>query len=81
MDELTAAVALLGPDVQRYVTVLASFMVVFRTAFQRPMEPQTLLRAKAAFANLSAVQQDNFRGLAQWFRLSGYASPCELDAG
>lgn len=81
VDELTAAVALLGPDVQRHVTVLTPFMVVFRTAFQRPMEPQTLLRAKAAFANLSAVQQDNFRGLAQWFRLSGYALPCDLDAG
>ncbi|MGP1628428.1 MAG: hypothetical protein ACTS5V_00695, partial [Giesbergeria sp.] len=65
--------------VQRHVTVLAPFIVVFRTAFGRVMDPQTLLRAKAAFAGLSTVQQDNFRALTQWFRLSGYALPCDLD--
>ena len=80
--ELTAAVALLGrPGVQRHVTVLAPFMVVFRTAPERQMDAQTLLRAKAAFASLSAAQKDDFRGLAQWFRASGYALPCDLEAG
>ena len=79
VDELTAAVALLAPDVQRHVTVLAPFMVVFRTAFQRAIDVPTLQRAKAVFATLSPVQQDDFRGLAQWFRLSGYALPCDLD--
>lgn len=81
VEELTAAVALLGKDVQRHVTVLAPFMVVFRTAFQRPLDPQALLRAQAAFAHLSAAQQSNFRGLAQWFRCSGYALPCDLAMG
>ena len=81
VEELTAAVALAGPDVQRHVTVLAPFMVVFRTASERLVDAQALLRAQAAFARLSAVQQDDFRGLAQWFRASGYALPCDLEAG
>lgn len=79
VEELSAAVAPLGPDVQRHVTVLAPFLMVFRSAFQRPMDPQTLQRAKEAFANLSAAHQDNFRSVANWFRISGYALPCALD--
>lgn len=79
VEELSAAVAPLGPDVQRYVTVLAPFLVVFISAFQRPMDPLTLQRAKEEFANLSAVQQDNFRNIASWLRRSGYALPCDLD--
>lgn len=78
VEELTSAVALLGPDVQRHVTVLAPFIVVFRTAFQRAIDAPTLQRAKAAFATLSSEQQGDFRGLAQWFRLGGYALPCDL---
>jgi SAM-dependent methyltransferase len=78
VDELTAAVAVLGPDVQRHVTALVPFFVVFRTAFQRPLDAPTLQRARDAFANLSATQQSNFRGVANWFRLSGYRVPCEL---
>ena len=65
VEELTAAVALLGLDVQRHVTVLAPFMVVFRTALQRPIDSQALLRAQASLAALSSMYQDNFRGLAQ----------------
>lgn len=79
VEELSAAVAPLGPDVQRHVTVLAPFLVVFKSAFQRPMDPQTLQRAKEAFAQLSATHQENFRSVASWFRVSGYALPCELD--
>lgn len=79
VEELSVAAAPLGPDVQRHVTVLAPFLMVFRSAFQRPMDPQTLQRAKEAFANLSAAHQDNFRSVASWFRVSGYALPCELE--
>ena len=78
VEELSAAVAPLGPDVQRHVMVLAPFIVVFRSAFQRPMDPPTLQRAREAFANLSAAHQDNFRHVANWFRVSGYALPCDL---
>ena len=79
VEELSAAVAPLGPDVQRHVTVLAPFLMVFRSAFQRPMDPQTQQRAKDAFAHLSAAQQNNFRSLANWFRISGYVLPCDPD--
>jgi ubiquinone/menaquinone biosynthesis C-methylase UbiE len=78
VEELTAAVAPLGSDVQRHVTLLAPFMVVFRSPFQRPMDPPTLQRARAVFADLSAAQQSNFHGVTHWFRGSGFALPCDL---
>lgn len=78
VDELTAAVAVLGPDVQRHVTALAPFMVVIRSAFQRPLDAPALQRARDAFASLSDAQQDNFRAVVNWFRLSGYPLACEL---
>jgi ubiquinone/menaquinone biosynthesis C-methylase UbiE len=79
VEELSAAVAPLGQDVQRHVTALAPFIVVFRSAFQRPFDPQTLHRAKQAFAKMPATQQENLRNMARWFRLSGYALPCDFD--
>lgn len=79
VEELSAAVVPLGPQLQRHVTLLAPFIVVFRSAFQRPIDPQTLQRVKDAFAKLSATQQDNFRGVVSWFRISGYALPCDMD--
>ena len=79
VQELTAAVAPLGPDVQRHVTLLAPFIVVFRSAFSRELDAPTLQRAKQAFANLSPAHQDNFRSVANWFRVSGYPLPCDLD--
>jgi len=72
VEELTSAVAVLGPDVQRHVTALVPFMLVFRSAYQRPLDAPAVLRAREAFASLSATQQSNFRGVANWFRLSGY---------
>jgi arsenite methyltransferase len=78
VEELTAAAAVLGPDVQRHVTVLTPFMVVFRSAYQRPLDASALQRAREAFASLSASQQSNFRGVADWFRLSGYPMPCDM---
>jgi hypothetical protein len=78
VEELASAVAVLGPDVQRHVTALVPFFVVFRTAFQRPLDALALQRAREAFANLSAAQQSNFRGVANWFRVSGYPLACEM---
>jgi len=78
VDELTAAVAPLGSNVQRHVTVLAPFIVVFRSTSQRPMDLPTLQRAKEAFAKLSPSQKNNFRSVANWLRGSGFALPCDL---
>jgi ubiquinone/menaquinone biosynthesis C-methylase UbiE len=79
VEELSAAVAPLGSDIRRHVTVLAPFLIVFRSAFQRPIDAKTLQRAKAAFAKLPPALQDNFRNVARWFRISGYALPYNLD--
>jgi SAM-dependent methyltransferase len=79
VDELTAAAAVLGSGVQRHVMMLAPFMVVFRSAFQRPLDAPALRCARDAFASLSATQQSNFRGVADWFRMSGYPLACEMD--
>jgi len=78
VEELSAAAVLLGPDMQRHVTMLASFLVVLRSAFQRPMDPQTLQRAKDAFATLSPAHQHNFRSVSIWFRRSGYTLPYDV---
>jgi ubiquinone/menaquinone biosynthesis C-methylase UbiE len=79
VQELSAAVVQLGPDVQRHVTALAPFIMVFQSALQRPLDGPTRQRAKQAFANLPTTQQHNFHSLASWFRLSGYPLPCNLD--
>lgn len=78
VPELSAAMAPLGPDVHCHVTLLAPFIVLFRSAFRRPLDAQALQRAKEAFASLSVANQNNFRNLARWFRTSGYALPCDL---
>jgi ubiquinone/menaquinone biosynthesis C-methylase UbiE len=78
VEEFTAAAAPLGSNVQRHVTVLAPFFVVFRSSFQRPIDLPTLQRAKEAFAKLSPAQKNNFRSVANWFKGSGYALPCDL---
>jgi len=76
--EFTTAAATLGNAVQRHVTALAPFLVVFRSAYLKPLDDATLQRARAAFAKLSPTQQSNLRSLCHWFRLSGYPLACEL---
>jgi SAM-dependent methyltransferase len=78
VQEMTSAVAVLGPNVQRHVTALAPFLMVFRSAYQKPLDSATLQRVRAALAKLSPTQQANLRGLCHWFRLSGYPLACEL---
>jgi ubiquinone/menaquinone biosynthesis C-methylase UbiE len=78
VEELSTAVDSLGLHVQRHVTALAPFIVVFRSAFQRPFDALTLQRAEEAFAKLPLTQQDNLRNVARWFEISGYALPCKF---
>lgn len=79
VEELSAAVAQLGPGVRHHVTVLAPFMVVFCSALRCSPDPQKLQNAKDAFAKLPAVQQINFRNVVRWFRAGGFAFPYELE--
>jgi len=78
VQELTAAVSVLGSDVRRHVMALAPFMVVFRSAFQRSLDAPALQHVRVAFASLPTAQQSNFRGVADWFRLSGYSLACQI---
>jgi arsenite methyltransferase len=78
VEELSAAVAGLRTEMPRYVTALAPFIVVFRSAAGRDLDVPTLERISAMYAGLSPQQQDNFRGLANWFRVSGLKLPCAL---
>jgi ubiquinone/menaquinone biosynthesis C-methylase UbiE len=79
VQELSAAAAKLESGTQPYATALAPFMVVLRSAFQRPLDAATLQRAKAGLAHLSALQQHNFHNLANWFRMGGYPLCCVLE--
>jgi arsenite methyltransferase len=79
VQELTAAVTMLEPGTRPYATVLAPFMVVLRSAFQRALDVDTLQRAKTAVAHLSAPQKQNFHNIANWFRMGGYPLCCVLE--
>lgn len=79
VDELSGAVEVLGPDVVRHATLLAPFMVVFKTAARRKLDAETQHLADEMYRQLSVMQQDNFQALALWFRSGGFDLPCTLD--
>jgi SAM-dependent methyltransferase len=76
--ELSGAAAVLGPGVARYATPLAPFMVVFRSAARRELDPAASRLMREAYAHLSGPQRRDFRVLARWFRVAGLGLPCEL---
>jgi len=78
LAELSSAAAVLSAGVLRFVTPLAPFMVVFKSAPRRALDPATELALRQQFARLSATQQQDFRVFARWFRGAGYALPCAL---
>lgn len=78
VEELTTAVAVAAPDARCHSTVLAPFMVVFRSGIERKLDAHATQLAQLAYAKLSVTQQANFRSIASWFAISGYGLPCEL---
>lgn len=78
LQELSEAAETLGDGVRRYVTPLAPFMVVFKTAARRPMDTATERLVRQHHARLTPSQQQDFRVFARWFRGAGYALPCPL---
>jgi len=72
VTELSVAATVLGLEVQRHVTLLAPFLVVFSSAPLGPLEAPVLQLAKETFTQLSTTQQSKFRGIVNWFRHSGY---------
>lgn len=78
LDELALAAQQLGPDLRCHSTLLAPFLVVLCSPEHTALQGDTLERARALYAGLSAQQQANFQGLASWMGHSGLALPCTL---
>ena len=78
VDELSHALALLGPGVVRHLTALAPFMVVFKSADRRELDTATQRLAQELYGRMSTEQQQRFLSFARWFRAGGYDLPCAL---
>jgi ubiquinone/menaquinone biosynthesis C-methylase UbiE len=85
VDELGRAISqlgTLGPSgdrIQRYQTVLAPFMVVFKRAMSALPSAETQRLATSLFHELSASQQGDFKDLSMWFQAAGLRMPFQLD--
>lgn len=77
-DELSKAVAVLGPGLLRYQTPLAPFMLVFKSASRRTLDAATQALIEQAYSRLTAEQQQEFRVFARWFGAGGYVLPHPL---
>ncbi len=75
VDELSRAAEVFGDGVTRYATVLAPFMVIFKSAARRKPDRQLRDAARALYQRLSASQQRDFRLYARWLRADGLALP------
>lgn len=78
VDELSSAVAVFGPDVTRYVTPLAPFTVVFKSAANHKFDSETQQRVQELYEHMSNAQQRNFQSFASWLHAGGYGLPCAL---
>ena len=78
VEELSNAVAVLGPGVVRHMTALAPFMVVFKSADRRKLDTATQQLAQELYGRMSVAQQNSFQSFARWFRAGGYDLPCKL---
>jgi len=80
VDELTNAVAVLGGGgLQRRVTPLAPFMVIFRSRPRRAWSAQDQRNAGRLYAGLTADQKRKFRAFARWLRIAGCDLPLTLE--
>ncbi len=78
VKELSAAAALLGPGIVRYLTPLAPLMVVFKSADRRHLDATTQHLARDLYQRMTTAQHKDFQDLAHWFRGAGLALPCAL---
>jgi SAM-dependent methyltransferase len=74
VDELTSAAAAMGGSIERCVTPLAPFMIVFRSRPRRTWSAEDQRAARRLHADLDADQRRKFRVLARWLR----AARCDL---
>ena len=79
VDELTSAAAALGGGIERCVTPLAPFMIVFRSRPRRTWSADDRHRARRLHADLDADQRTKFRVLARWLRAARCNLPLALE--
>lgn len=75
VDELTRAVRVFGDRVQRYETVLAPFMVIFKSPPRHEPDQTSRHMARGRYDRLSAGQRKDFLRFARWLRLGGLDLP------
>lgn len=78
VQELSDAAAVFGSDVVWHSTLLAPFMVVFKSADRCKLDAKTWRLAQELYSRMTAVQQRDFQVFARWFRAGGYDLPFAL---
>lgn len=78
VNELADAVALMGLNYEKYVTSMASFMVVFKSKNRRVLDDTTRELLQEMYGQLPLAQRQSFQSFANWFRTGGFNLPCEL---
>jgi arsenite methyltransferase len=78
VEELQAAAGRLRQPLERHVTPLAPFMVVFKTPRRRELDALAARLALEAFAALEPGQKRKFRAYARWMRMAGCPLPISL---
>jgi arsenite methyltransferase len=79
VDELTHAVAAFGNAIQRRVTPLAPFLVIFRSRPRRIWSAEDERSARRMYAGLNPGQRRKFRAFARWLRIAGCDLPLALE--
>ncbi|MBV8047883.1 MAG: class I SAM-dependent methyltransferase [Paludibacterium sp.] len=77
-EELQNALTDSRLDAHGYHTALAPFMMIFRSASRRELDPPLVQRVQAAFRQLDRGLQRDFDNLARWFGLGGLPLPCPI---
>jgi SAM-dependent methyltransferase len=79
VDEFKQAIGVMGQPFQFYPTVLAPFMLIFKTENRRALDSATCERVRAMYQTISPLQRRDFHNTARWFQLAGLALPLALD--
>jgi arsenite methyltransferase len=78
VGELTSALKLVDADCERYVTSLASFMVVFKSKNRRELDTATRQLVREIYRQLPISQQQSFQSFAKWFHTGGLNLPFQV---
>jgi arsenite methyltransferase len=79
VDELSSAAQALGRGIQRWITPLAPFMVVFKSRPRRTWSADDQGAARRLYSSLDAGQRTKFRVVARWLRAAGCELPLALE--